>query len=94
MVRAKFGKNIESLQMGEVISDIRFDDQPRAATATTTGTQMQSVNVALTDVIVEPREERKVSEVWSDAIYILDKPWGVFMMWSMKATGHRHVLYL
>ncbi|KAK7040899.1 hypothetical protein VNI00_009495 [Paramarasmius palmivorus] len=52
MVRARLGKNVDSLQTGQAVSDIRFGESRPGPT--TTVTQVQSHNIALTDAIVEP----------------------------------------
>ncbi|KAK7039040.1 hypothetical protein VNI00_010432 [Paramarasmius palmivorus] len=54
MVRAKLGKNVESLQESQAVSDMRFNDGP---VATTGG----AVDIALTDNGSSTREEGKVS---------------------------------
>jgi hypothetical protein len=53
MVRAKLGKNVESLQTGH-LSDIQFGDRPEP-TATTTDGQVQSIDIASPEVVEHPK---------------------------------------
>ncbi|KAK7015562.1 hypothetical protein VNI00_019074 [Paramarasmius palmivorus] len=62
MVRAKLGKNVESLRTGEAVSEIRFNDRLGHATSTAAGSQAPSPGNSDGEA-VRPRDEGKGSDV-------------------------------